>query len=47
MVRQRILEWMLENNIKSTPDVEKIIQEYYFDPNAILEKVSKFSESGK
>ncbi|MDO8627617.1 MAG: ATPase, T2SS/T4P/T4SS family [Candidatus Diapherotrites archaeon] len=40
LVRQRILEWMLENNIRSAPNVEKIIQQYYHDPNSILEKIS-------
>ncbi len=39
-VRQRILEWMLAKGIKATPDVEKIIQQYYYDPNALLEKIS-------
>jgi len=40
LIRQRILEWMLENGIKSTPDVEKIIQEYYLDPQSVLQMVA-------
>jgi flagellar protein FlaI len=41
LVRQRILEWMMENNLKSNADVEKVVQEYYFNPNSILEKIAK------
>ena len=41
LVRQRILEWMLENNLKTNADVERVVQEYYFNPNAILEKIAQ------
>ena len=41
LVRQRTLEWCLENGIKANPEVAKIVQQYYFDPASILEKVSK------
>ena len=40
-VRQKILEWMLENNIREQAEVEKIIQGYYFNPKYILEKITK------
>jgi len=39
-IRQKILEWMLASNIRTNPEVEKIIQEYYYNPTSILEKVS-------
>lgn len=41
LVRQRILEWMLENGIRKSAEVEKIIQAYYFDPRSVLEEVTK------
>ena len=40
-VREKILEWMLKHNIRSAGDVEKIIQQYYFDPQSVLELVNK------
>jgi flagellar protein FlaI len=40
-VRQKVLEWMLSQNIKSMPEVEKIIQQYYYDPTPLLETVSE------
>jgi flagellar protein FlaI len=40
LVRQRILEWMLEKKLKSNADIEEIVQEYYFQPNNILEKIA-------
>lgn len=40
-VREKILEWMLKHNIRSSNDVERVIQQYYFDPGAILEQVNK------
>lgn len=40
IVRQRVLEWMQKTNIRSNPDVEKIIQDYYFKPETILQKIS-------
>ncbi len=42
LVRQRILEWMLESNIRSNPEVEKIIQKYYSNPSELLKEVSNF-----
>ena len=41
LIRRRILEWMLEQGIRSTPRVEEIIQQYYLDPRDVLEKVSR------
>lgn len=41
LVRQRILEWMLANKIKQSNEVEQMIQQYYLDPDSILEEVLK------
>ncbi len=41
LVRQRILEWMLLHNIKKNEEVEQMIQQYYLDPDSILEEVLK------
>jgi archaeal flagellar protein FlaI len=38
-VRKRILEWLGENKGISKFNVDRIIQEYYFDPEQVLEKV--------
>lgn len=46
-VRKRILEWMMMNNIRSNPEVETIIQRYYYEPETILEKVVFDMESAK
>jgi flagellar protein FlaI len=40
-VREKILEWMLLKGIKKTPEVEKTIQSYYFEPTSLLERVSE------
>lgn len=41
VIRRRIIEWMIENNIYRAPEVEKVIQEYYLDPRSVLERISK------
>ena len=38
-VRKKILEWMLKKGIHDLPDVEVVIQQYYYNPEALLEKV--------
>ena len=38
-VRKKILEWMLKNDIRAQPEVEVLIQHYYYNPEALLEKV--------
>ena len=38
-VRRNILEWMLKHNIRAQPEVDIVIQHYYYDPEALLEKV--------
>jgi archaeal flagellar protein FlaI len=38
-IRKRILEWLLEHNITSTPKVETIIQQYYHNPEELLQDV--------
>jgi hypothetical protein len=40
LVRQRILEWMLEREIRERSKVESIIQQYYFDPRSLLERLT-------
>ncbi len=40
-VREKILEWMLRHNIFAAEDVEKVIQQYYFDPASVLEQINK------
>ncbi|MFH1586587.1 MAG: ATPase, T2SS/T4P/T4SS family [Candidatus Diapherotrites archaeon] len=40
-IRQNIIEWMLKNNIRANPDVETIIQRYYYDPETVLKEVMK------
>jgi len=47
IIRRRIIEWMLENDILQAPDVESIIQEYYLDPRSVLEKISMKKEEPK
>jgi len=38
-VRKKILEWMMKNNIHFQPEVEVVIQHYYYQPEVLLEKV--------
>jgi flagellar protein FlaI len=38
-VRQHILNWMAEHNLTSLIEVERIIQQYYFDPESILKQM--------
>lgn len=40
-IRQKVFEWMQKKGIRSNPEVEKVIQDYYFNPEIVLEKVSK------
>ncbi|MFH1545453.1 MAG: ATPase, T2SS/T4P/T4SS family [archaeon] len=40
-IRERILEWMVRKRIRSNPEVEKVIQEYYYNPTSVLERVSE------
>ena len=40
LVRQRILEWMVDNGVKTRDKVERIIQEYYSDPKSLLERIT-------
>ncbi|HLC79978.1 MAG TPA: ATPase, T2SS/T4P/T4SS family [archaeon] len=44
-VRQKVLEWMLKNNISAAPDVENLIQQYYYRPESVLEKVLSSNSS--
>ncbi len=38
-VRRRILEWMLKSGIHSQVEVAQVVQQYYYDPGPLLEKV--------
>ncbi|MFH1752150.1 MAG: ATPase, T2SS/T4P/T4SS family [archaeon] len=38
-VRQRIIDWMQENKIKTAEEVERVIQQYYLNPKEILQKI--------
>ncbi|GEM_PF-237603 len=38
-VRKKILEFLLERKIVSGPEVEAIIQKYYYDPESVLELI--------
>ncbi len=38
-IRKSILDWMLRNNIHSYSEVEKIIQQYYYSPEGLLQKI--------
>ncbi|MBI4210494.1 MAG: CpaF family protein [Candidatus Diapherotrites archaeon] len=38
-VRRRVLEWMLRNGLTAQPEVELLIQQYYYNPDEILAKV--------
>ncbi len=40
-VREQIIRWMLKHNVIEAEKVEKIIQQYYFDPASVLEHVNK------
>ncbi|MDO8634047.1 MAG: ATPase, T2SS/T4P/T4SS family [archaeon] len=42
-VRKKILEFLLEEKITSNIEVEKIIQQYYYNPESVLELVVKQS----
>ncbi|MDP2667059.1 MAG: ATPase, T2SS/T4P/T4SS family [Candidatus Diapherotrites archaeon] len=41
LVRQRVLEWMIRHRIFDPADVEKVVQQYYFDPAGIVDQVTK------
>lgn len=40
-IRQRILEWMLEKKITQWDQVQDMIQQYYYEPKVVLDKVLK------
>ncbi|MFH1256161.1 MAG: ATPase, T2SS/T4P/T4SS family [Candidatus Diapherotrites archaeon] len=43
-IRRTILEWLLKQGIRRNPDVETVIQRYYYEPQTVLEEVSKALE---
>tara|TARA_Y100000310_G_scaffold115569_1_gene114134 strand:+ start:1013 stop:2524 length:1512 start_codon:yes stop_codon:yes gene_type:complete len=44
MIKQKILKWMVDKNLRHVDKVGSIIREYYFDPESIIDK-SKASEN--
>ncbi len=40
LVRQRILEWMIKKEIRKRAEVERVIQQYYFEPSSVLEEIT-------
>ncbi|HIH09319.1 MAG TPA: CpaF family protein [Candidatus Diapherotrites archaeon] len=38
-VRKRIIEWMLRSNVRAPADVEMVIQQYYYNPDSLLQKI--------
>jgi len=43
-IRQKILEFMLEQGIRKRSEVEALIQRYYFDPEPILKRIAQSLE---
>lgn len=41
LVRQRILEWLLEVGKNERSEVDAIIQKYYFDPESVLKEITE------
>ncbi|MCX6801389.1 MAG: ATPase, T2SS/T4P/T4SS family [Candidatus Diapherotrites archaeon] len=41
LMRQKVLEWMLEQKIRKPSEVLEVIQDYYFQPDKVLSLVSK------
>ncbi len=39
LLRQRILEWMVQNRVSSHQEASEIIQRYYFDPQQLLDQL--------
>ena len=38
MVKQKIIRWMVKNNVCKINDVGKLIREYYSDPQSVIDK---------
>ncbi len=39
LIRKKIIEWMIRSGIRSQSDVQLVIQQYYYDSQALLERV--------
>lgn len=37
IVRKKIIDWLVERQVTSTQDVEKVIQQYYISPESVME----------
>lgn len=44
LLRQRILEWMVQNRISSHQQASELIQRYYFDPQQLLDQLQKSTQ---
>jgi hypothetical protein len=42
-VRQKILEWMLRENIRKPLEVLEVIESYYYNPEKVLSTISSLS----
>ena len=45
--RRRVLEYMVENNLRSIKDVGRIIREYYINPERLLRRIEGEEEVGE
>ncbi len=45
--RRRVLEYMVENNLRSIKDVGRIIREYYINPERLLRRIEGEEEGGE
>jgi len=41
VIRKKILNFLLETGVRKRDDVEQVVQQYYFNPKGVLEKVFK------
>ena len=45
LLREKVLDWMLEKGIRKSEEVQKIIKRYYFDQHGLLGQISKELET--
>ena len=38
--KKRILDWMVENNIRDLDSIATVIKEYYIDPESVIKRMS-------
>jgi len=44
LIRERVLQFMFEKDIRERAEVEKIIQQYYYDQESLLRKITQSSQ---